>query len=654
MEKSVEMSPKSFLVTAPAALKCAGIDLSKKLSFVLSCCFLLVSISGCNTPAPKGETDPQDAASEPASGVESVVILGTNDIHGTLGPLKLKTREAKGVPPVPYDASGGAVLASYVRILKAEFGDHFLWLDGGDEFQGSVESNMDYGKPVVQFMNEVGLHAAAVGNHEFDFGIKALSARMSEAKYPYLAANIWDKKTNQPASFPNTLPHAIFKAGKLKIGVIGLSTEDTPVTTLAVNVESLRFESLKEATLREAQILRSKGAHIVLLVAHSGLKCEPGDQPENRRVRKITDGQGSCDERYEMFRLLNSIPKGILDGVVSGHTHTIIHHWVAGIPVIQGGAFGRYVNVIYLKYDWAQRRVLADEALIEGPVPVCEKVFQNQGDCWGDRPAPKVGRGPLVQAKFHGQAIVPDPVVSRQLKDLLDKSEVKKNQVIGKAASALDVPRTVESPLGNLIADAIREAAGADFAMINSGGIRAPLEEGAITYGQVFRSLPFENTIAVLKLTVDELRLLLRVAQSGARGFASVSGLQLDLIDPSLEGPFSDLNGDGKLDYWEMNRLLDLRLSNKQPLQSHRYYTLATVDFLITGGDDLGWPISQIPKERVTYSTGKGVRDAIVSWIQKKGIVNTERDPMIEPTNPRLRFLKTFVQDLKKGMLKAK
>src|SRR5690242_20360712 len=120
------------------------------------------------------KTTPPSESSFQNGELETVAILGTNDIHGALVPFSLQTREKGGAKPIHYEAGGAAVLANYIQILRSEFGEHMLWLDGGDEFQGSIESNLEKGAPMVQFLNAVGLHAAAVGNHEFDFGLDSL------------------------------------------------------------------------------------------------------------------------------------------------------------------------------------------------------------------------------------------------------------------------------------------------------------------------------------------------------------------------------------------------------------------------------------------------------------------------------------------------
>lgn len=614
---------------------------------------LIFTLTSCTTLLKKTPTELPITSQE--EGVETIAILGTNDIHGALATETNQTNE------IEYQRGGVAVLASYVKILKKEFGPRLLWLDAGDEFQGSIESNMEKGKGMVQFFNTSGVSGAAIGNHEFDFGpenetfqdrLSALKTRMSEAKFPYLAANILDKTSGKLAEFPNTYPSKLYSTGKVRVGVIGLSTLDTPKTTLAINIESLAFADLKEATLREAKNLRKQGADIVVITSHVGLKCEPGRMPTDLILRHPTDPQGECGKNDELVRLLESLPQGTVDAVVAGHSHQLVHHWVAGVPVIEGGSFGRYFNLIYLNYDIKNKKILTDQTRIEGPIPVCPKIFTQQNDCDGDRPEPKGGRGQLVQTVFHGKEVESDPIVGAMLKPILANAATLKNKKIAESTTRIEHDRFEESPLGNLVADAIREASGADIALMNSGGIRASLDPGSITFGQVFRSLPFDNSITTLTVTGKELRKILQIAESGSRGFSPVSGVQLKIIDPSSDAPSSDLDGNGTIEPWEINRIIDIRLSNGKPIEDQTNYRLATIDFLVTGGDDVGWMLKKIPHPRVSPSSTL-VRNVTLRHMESlaaknNGLLFTNNHPLFDPQHPRFIFQKPKKQGRKK------
>jgi 5'-nucleotidase len=627
-------------------------------SSVLSIASILTLASCAHGPHRPAELDSPPAGA--GHDIETIAILGTNDLHGALGPQELKTREPEGTAPIDYKAGGVEMLGAYVNVLRGEFGTSLLWLDAGDEFQGSIESNLDQGAPVVQFYNEAGLQAAAVGNHEFDYGpdkrpaadsadrLGALKARMAEAHYPYLSANITDYASGQFAInlLPALAKHKLFVTGKLKVGVIGLSTLETPHSTSSINIKKLGFSELKQATLQEANALRGEGAQVIVLDAHVGLKCERGRSPVGSHMRKPTEPQGECGPHDEMVRLLNSLPAGTVDAVVAGHSHQIVHHWVAGVPVIEGGAYGRYFNVIYLNYDVKQKKLLTDLTRIEGPVPVCPAVFQNQNDCNGDRPAPKNGRGPLVRPKYHGETLSEDSAVRRLLKPVFEKSAEVKKVVLATAARPIEHERFRESELGDFVTDAMRAATGAQVALMNSGGIRSGWEQGPVTFGSVFRSLPFDNAVVKARVTGKELKLILRIAESGSRGFFSVSGVRMRLVHPDADAPGTDLNGDGKLDAWEVNRMLELRLEDGSEIQDSKMYTLATLDFLLTGGDDLSWIMLKIPQDRQEPPVAL-VRDAVIQRMKllaASGPLNTVDHPLIDPVNPRMKFEKPAVK----------
>ena len=587
----------------------------------------VLTLSGCQT-APQVTSGP--------SQTERIAIVGTNDIHGVLAPLQLKTRENPGVASVEYEAGGASVLSSYLKILSKEWGDRLIWLDAGDEFQGSIESNATKGAAMVRFFNSNHLTAAAVGNHEFDFTLPELKERMREADYPFLTSNIWDKKTKKQAELPKAKTRMIIQAGKLKVGLIGLSTLETPFSTAQGNLESLDFEDLRKATLREAHLLRKEGADIVVVTAHAGLKCTYPAHYKPSLLKKSTDLQGVCDPSDEMITFLYSLPDGTVDAVVAGHSHQVVSQWVANVPIIEGGAYGRYINVIYLTYDFDAKKLVTDQTRIEGPIPICRKVFQNQRDCNGDRPAPVDGRGPLVSPTFHGVKIEPDEKTNAVIDADLKRAHEIRRAPIGNAVRAVDHTPMVESALGNLAVDAMREEVNADFAFLTPKGSRAALEAGVVTFESVFRAFPFDNMISVLRLSGKSVKILAQIGVNGYNGFTSFSGLKVKVIDLPYSAPFDDLNHNGQMEFWKMNRLLDVRKLTGELLHPDRMYTVATSDFLVTGGDGYEWFMSTLLPEQITLNTGKPIRDALIHYIQAHTPINSLDHPIVDPKNPRL------------------
>lgn len=629
-------------------------EMKKSISLLLA-----LGLLSC-TSAPKSSVD-----SAPSTGpIETIAILGVNDIHGNLTPEDAKTRENPPAEPISYQRGGAAYLASHVRILRKEWNNRLMILDAGDEFQGSLESNIEEGAPMVRVFNSIGLTAAAIGNHEFDFGPVgpegtagdpqgALKERLKEAKYPYLSANMVKTGTDHQPDFQNLYPSKIFDVGRLKVGLIGLSTTSTPTTTRSAYVKDLTFKELKEVTLRESERLRKEGAQIIIVVAHAGLKCAPGKASLELTLRKPSDLLGECDDN-EIPELLNSIPRGTVDAVVSGHTHTVVHHWVAGVPVIQAGTRNAYFNMMYLSYDLEQKKILADQTRIEGPVPICPLVFENQKDCNGARPVPPKGRGKLVTPTFHNQKITADSEVSTLIEPTVKRVAELKKKIVGEAARPIEHPRGAESELGNLVADAMRAVTQADVALVNSGGLRAPFEAGKITYGDLFRTLPFDNGVSIIRIKGSELKTMLRIAESGSRSFFPVSGMHLRIIDPKFEAPSSDLDGDKKIADWEVNRLIEAKFDNGNSIEDQKEYRLATIDFLVTGGDDMGWIMSRIPKDRIDLAGVGMIRDVVEKYMTQNSPLNTAQKPLVDSGNPRLKFEKPAAPASKKKRSRSK
>jgi 2',3'-cyclic-nucleotide 2'-phosphodiesterase (5'-nucleotidase family) len=266
----------------------------------------------------------------------------------------------------------------------------------------------------------------------------------------------------------------------------------------------------------------------------------------------------------------------------------------------------------------------------------------------------------LVPASFHGKIIQPDAETLKKLKKITEKTSIMKNQIITHASQMIVHAKMEESFLGNMLADAIQEATGADFAYINSGSLRTSLEPGPVTYGDLFRAYPFNNRIVTFPITSEELRLFLQVAESGSRGFGSLAGLQVRLLSPRYEANFIDFNGDHTFAPWKLNRLLDVTLADKTPLTPHKQYQLATIDFLVTGGDDLKWVMQHLNMEKRMHDTGIHSQEAFLRYLKKiKNLQPSERRIQFEgPEQPhplkkrhKKNHEKRFSHDTKKNRI---
>ncbi|MDH3482133.1 MAG: metallophosphoesterase, partial [Gammaproteobacteria bacterium] len=253
----------------------------------------------------------------------TISIFGTNDVHGQLSP--------------DGDRGGLVAVSAYVNALRAARdvdGGAVLVIDAGDMWQGTLESNLVEGAAVVEAYNAIGYDAAAVGNHEFDFGPvggKAipedagddprgvLKRRASEADFPVLAANLIDARTSQPVDWENVRRSVIVDVKGVKVGIIGVMTARALQVTIAANVVGLRVAPLVETITEEAQALRDRGASVVVVTAHAGSRCTKFVDPTDL---------SSCNMAGEIMRVAAALPTGLVDHIVAGHVHRGIAHIV--------------------------------------------------------------------------------------------------------------------------------------------------------------------------------------------------------------------------------------------------------------------------------------------------------------------------------------
>ncbi len=562
--------------------------------------------SGCPWPG----TGPQGPRREvKAPEPIRLTLAGTNDIHGWVYPQRYKLADGTETTE-----GGMPAFAGYVSILRKKNPGGVLLLDAGDMFQGTLASNLTEGSVVIQVMNRLGYTMAAVGNHEFDYGpvgpspvavrpgqdpFGALKARLKEAKFPVLSANIADADTGGRPDWLDKNGWVLMEIKGLRVGLIGLTTPSTPSVTNPVNVQTLRFGALAPEVESSVRKLRDRGAEVVIAVAHAGGKCGQWKDP-----RDLT----SCDRTHgEIFEMLEALPPRTLDAVIAGHTHAPLGHFVNGTPVVESWGLGRYFSIIELAVDPVRHRVLADQSKIIPEISICERVDEQTRVCdhrrLRDRQDVK-----LVPATFMGEPVVPDQGITDLIAPALARVEELQNRPLGVSApAALTRNYEAESPLGAVLADALRAREQADVAILNPGGLRADLKAGELRYGDVYEVIPFDNTVATLTMSYEELRRLLVAAYGARKGVFQISGLKIQL---------SKCPG--------TSRLRGFTLEDGKPLKQDKKYRVVMPDFLARGGDGLGSVMASLAPEVVDLGMARedNFRDAIVSyWQGKKGPV---------------------------------
>jgi 5'-nucleotidase len=581
--------------------------LSRLLFFLIAS-----SVASCRTG--------QDALRPDADGAVHLTLVGTNDVHGWV-----MTQEEK-FPQGAVRYGGAAAFAGYLKLLRAENPGGVILVDGGDLFQGTLMSNLTEGSVVIETFNALGYDAAAIGNHEFDYGpvgapthatqpgmdpFGALKARIGQAKFPLLSTNIYESNSRlRPSWLPGDGTVIIERKG-IKVGILGLTTPQTPTTTLPINVATLRFAPLGPEALTAAKSLRARGADVVIAVVHAGGRCAETKDPADLHT---------CDtETGEVFEMMKGFPYGTLDAVVAGHTHAQIGHFVNGTPVIESFALGKAFGVIDLSIDPTTRKLVRERTRIRSGIPVCETMDQATQSCDVRALKARAAEVKPVAASWLGQKVEPDVAIA----ELLWPGEARVAALQNKALG-LAVPKPLgrnyekESALGSFLADSLRTMVRADVALLNPGGLRADLDPGPLKYGSVYEVLPFDNQVATLEVTGDQLVSLVRAAYSAKKGVFQVSGLEVTL--DRCPGP---------------NRLKSVHLPGGHGVDPNVRYRVVMPDFLARGGDGLGPVLATIDPRQVDLGETRAtnLRDELVDfWVKN-------REAFVAPEAGRVQFV---------------
>lgn len=562
-----------------------------RILVTLTLVFLSTACASAPASAPVAAA-PAAVSTTDLSHYDQLVIVGTNDFHGYLRPVEAALSGEKVV------LGGAEWFAGHVRILEKKFGDRLILLDAGDMFQGTMESNLFLGKSVVDFYNELPYRAAAIGNHEFDYGdvkrsgpdrLGALKARLRQAKFPFVQANIFIAGTDRPWREANLTPSALFQAGGYKVGVIGLTTTSTPAKTLPLNVRQLEFRDFVQPTIKEARALRARGADIVIALAHEGGE-KPGD-PINEFLREL--------------------PPGTVDAAVTGHTHTEIHQLVHGVPVIQSKTRGLFFGRIDLFVNKATRKLEPSLTKLQPMHWICGTWFKNEEQCDHKGARDHIAAGttkvadylPLRKVTYEGEEVVPDARVREVLAPYFKKTDERKTEVLAQVSRDFDAYPSGETEMGDLWIRAFRwKFPKARVAYLNGGGFRRRFYKGPLTYGDLFEVHPFDNFAVEVRMNGKQLKDLIRVGVSGSNAIPSLYGLKVTYHGGQNPAYQRDVNGDGVNEAWEEDRLASLTWEDTgKPVEDNEEFWLATNDYLVAGGDSLRHVFGSIPMSKRNY-----------------------------------------------------
>ena len=524
------------------------------------------------------------AVSRPAAAApRCIAVVGTNDLHGAIVPYVVSQY---GVDV----RSGGVIgLSAYIANLREQYGESMVLVDGGDMFQGTLASNMSHGRAVVDAYNILDYTAAAVGNHEFDYGpladsndrLSILKARIAQAKFPFLTLNIFDKATGKRVTWENSAPSIMREFGGIQVGILGISTPDTPRVTKLINVSTLDFKDPVPLIKQEAAALRQRGAQLVVMVGHVGGSCRNKNDPMD-----VASCQVAGD--MELVNILNALPAKTVDVAVGGHTHQFMAHWINGTATIESGARGHYVG-------WVEACLAPGGGIdiatstIHGATALCLDTWKD-GGCSKRRL--KVAPLPIAQAQFLGRPVVPSKPLQTAMQPYLDDVNAQSSKPIGvRLAKPLD-----SQALTVLAAEAMRRATHADFSAQNRGGIRTGLSAGDIVYGQIFEVMPFDNAVIRVSLTGAQVERLVKlmVGRRTHGGPTVLAGLKVE----------------------RQNNKITVLTAKGRPLESQRRYTMALSDFIVQGGEGTEAIFKNVA-EADKLDTQMSVLDTMIALLQK-------------------------------------
>ena len=343
--------------------------------------------------------------------------------------------------------------------------------------QGTLLSNLSHGRSTVLAFNRMGIRAAAVGNHDFDWSVDTLRARMREASYAWLVANVFDSATGKRPTWAE--PWRMVDAGGLHVAVVGFITQETKSIVRAGNLTGLDIRGGAAAIADVLAETRAQRPDLTILVAHAGAFCD------------------SLACRGEIVDLAGELDSTQVQLIVSGHTHSLVNTVVHGIPIIQARSYSTALGIADLirRSDGSRVWRTAVETV------------------WADRVTPDAGMAKVLEP-FRAGA---DSLGRRKIAVLRD---------------SLNLAQERELALGNLLADAWRRMARADVGLTNNGGIRSSLPAGPITFGQLYDVVPFQNELVKVRISGSVLRAVIEYHLNAVHPSIHVSGLSVRW-DPS-------------------------------------------------------------------------------------------------------------------------
>ncbi|MBE0580624.1 bifunctional metallophosphatase/5'-nucleotidase [Devosia sp.] len=491
-------------------------------------------------------------------------ILHINDFHSRFDPITGSDSNCNAEDDAAGECFGGiARLKTIIDDTRAKYADgNSLLLSAGDNFQGSLYYTTYKSKVVSDFFNQMGFDVVATGNHEFDDGPEEFMKFIEAAEFPIIGGNFdVTRDENLRGKIKGSF---VIEVGGEKIGIIGATTEDTPeIASPGANVE---FTDVIQYVRGASEALDAAGVNKIILLSHIGYTVD--------------------------MDVAAALP--LVDVIVGGHSHTLLSNTAEGaagpyptmvknpdgveVPVVQANQYGKYLGDIAITWD--------DNGV----------VTKAEGEPF------------LIDA-----SVIGNEDFKGQLAELAAPIAEAMGVVIGTTTAAIDgareTCRAVECQMGNLVAEAMLDRVkdqGVTIAIQNGGGLRASIDAGEITVGEVITVLPFSNTLATVDLTgadvIEALENGVSDIENAAGRFPQVAGLKYSytLAKPAGERISDVMVGSG--DSWA-------------PIDEAATYTIVTNNYMRGGGDGYG----TFAEGDNAYDFGPPLEQVLADFIAKQG-----------------------------------
>jgi len=511
-----------------------------------------------------------------------VVILSTTDMHGRIFPVDYYTNK--------YDNVGIAKVATLVKQARKDDPD-LLLLDSGDTIQGTPleylhnKRNNTPPDPMMLTMNALKYDAMAVGNHEYNFGLKVLEKARSEAKFPFLSANTYETAAKGTAS-THYQPYIVKEVQGVKIGILGLTTPGIPSWENVPNYAGLEFHETVSEAKKWVPILRDQQkVDVVVIAMHMGIE-------EDLRTR--IPNPSSVPNENAAVTIARQVPG--VDVILMGHTHREVSDlFVNGVLLTQANRWASHVARVDLYLDKGEDNRWHVVAKSARTIPVTEKTEI-------DSEIAKLG-------------------------EPYDKeTQAWLGRTIGESSAELTAGRCrfQDTAIIDLIQRVQLEAGKADVSMAACFNPSARIPQGPVTVRDIAGMYEYENTLVTVELTSQQLKDALEHSTRYFREYQPGKSIN-DLVDQRVPGYNFDVaegvSYDIDLTKPIGQRIVDLKFKN-QPLSMTQKLRVVTNNYRVNGGGGF----TMYKDAPVVYRSSAEVRELIIDWVERNKTVPIETD----------------------------